>query len=47
MRRAWLVAAVAVPTVCMAVAWPSWVAVLWAGVWLVSLFTAAMFWEAM
>lgn len=45
MRRAWLVLMVAVPSVCMVASWPSWVAVLWAIVWLVALFMAAMLWE--
>ena len=45
MRRAWLVLMATVPLVFMVASWPSWVAVLWAIVWLVALFMAAMLWE--
>lgn len=45
MRRVWLVLMAAVPLVFMVATWPSWVAVLWAVVWLVALFMAAMLWE--
>lgn len=45
MRRVWLVLMATVPLVLTAATWPSWVAVLWAVVWLVNLFMAAMLWE--
>ena len=42
MRRAWLVAMVAVPSAAMAVTWPSWAVLPWV---VGALFLAALLWD--